>query len=71
MAKAHSPVGLPLLFHQFFLSQRSGSLEHFSAEHGNNLFSAQNLAQLLLGDLLEQAFITLVSSSIHGPPKKL
>jgi len=52
MTKAHSPDELPLLFHRFFSSH--SSLEPFSAEHVNNLFSAQNLAQVLLGDLLEQ-----------------
>jgi len=63
MTKAHAPVGLPLLLHQFFLSQ--SFLRLFSAEHGNNLFSAQDLAQVLLS--LKPT--TKVSSSIHGPPK--
>jgi len=68
MTKAHSPVGLPLLFHRFFSSH--SFLELFSAEHGNNLFSAKDLVQVLLGDQLEQfkAHITL-SSSIRGPHK--
>jgi len=69
MTKAHSPVGLPLLFHRFVSSH--SFLELCSAGHRNNLFTASDLAQVLLGDLLGQAHITLVSSSIHGPPKKL